>query len=85
MFAVLWCFRAARAALRVSACSRCSTAVPLPVEFVREPDAHIGYLASLLTMGQVLSTPLVLVGCTGCVFRARADPAARAAAAAANL
>ena len=33
------------------------------VEFVREPDAHIGYLAfSWLTMGQVLSLPLVAVG-----------------------
>jgi phosphatidylglycerol:prolipoprotein diacylglycerol transferase len=33
------------------------------VEFVREPDAHIGYLAfGWLTMGQVLSTPLILFG-----------------------
>jgi phosphatidylglycerol:prolipoprotein diacylglycerol transferase len=33
------------------------------MELVREPDAHIGYLASdWLTMGQVLSVPLVLVG-----------------------
>jgi|SRR5688572_12501788 len=33
------------------------------VEFVREPDAHIGYLAGgWLTMGQVLSVPLVVVG-----------------------
>ena len=33
------------------------------VEFVREPDAHIGYLAfGWLTMGQVLSLPLVAVG-----------------------
>ena len=32
-------------------------------EFVREPDAHIGYLAGgWLTMGQVLSLPLVAVG-----------------------
>lgn len=32
-------------------------------EFVREPDAHIGYLAwDWLTMGQVLSLPLVAVG-----------------------
>ena len=35
----------------------------LLVEFVREPDAHIGYLAfGWLTMGQVLSLPLVAVG-----------------------
>ena len=33
------------------------------VEFVREPDAHIGYLAfGWLTMGQVLSLPLVALG-----------------------
>jgi phosphatidylglycerol:prolipoprotein diacylglycerol transferase len=33
------------------------------VEFVREPDAHLGYLAfGWLTMGQVLSLPLVLLG-----------------------
>ena len=33
------------------------------VEFVRLPDAHIGYLAfGWLTMGQVLSTPMVLAG-----------------------
>ncbi len=33
------------------------------VEFVREPDAHLGYLAfGWLTMGQVLSLPLVAVG-----------------------
>ena len=33
------------------------------VEFVRLPDAHIGYLAwGWLTMGQLLSAPMVLVG-----------------------
>ncbi len=33
------------------------------VEFVREPDQQIGYLAfGWLTMGQVLSTPLILLG-----------------------
>ncbi|MGY8813960.1 MAG: prolipoprotein diacylglyceryl transferase [Gammaproteobacteria bacterium] len=33
------------------------------VEFVREPDAHIGYLiGDWLTMGQVLSTPMIIVG-----------------------
>lgn len=32
-------------------------------EFFREPDAHIGYLAgNWLTMGMVLSTPMVLLG-----------------------
>ncbi|BCU05809.1 prolipoprotein diacylglyceryl transferase [Allochromatium tepidum] len=33
------------------------------VEFVREPDAHIGYLAfDWLTMGQILSLPMVFAG-----------------------
>ena len=33
------------------------------VEFVREPDQHLGYLAfDWLTMGQVLSFPLVMIG-----------------------
>lgn len=35
----------------------------IAVEFVREPDAHIGYLAGdWLTMGMVLSTPMVVIG-----------------------
>src|SRR3990172_2873493 len=33
------------------------------VEFAREPDAHLGYLAfGWLTMGQVLSLPMILFG-----------------------
>lgn len=32
------------------------------VEFFREPDAQVGYLAGGLTMGQVLSTPMILAG-----------------------
>ena len=33
------------------------------VEFVRIPDAHIGYLAfDWLTMGQILSLPMIIVG-----------------------
>jgi phosphatidylglycerol:prolipoprotein diacylglycerol transferase len=33
------------------------------VEFVREPDAQIGYLAgNWLTMGQVLSVPMIVLG-----------------------
>lgn len=35
----------------------------IAVEFVRQPDAHIGYLAGdWLTMGMVLSLPLLLIG-----------------------
>lgn len=33
------------------------------VEFVRMPDAHIGYLAlNWITMGQILSLPMILIG-----------------------
>jgi len=33
------------------------------VEFVREPDAHLGYLAfEWVTMGQVLSSPMIILG-----------------------
>jgi len=33
------------------------------VEFYRQPDAHLGYLAfGWLTMGQVYSVPMILVG-----------------------
>ena len=31
-------------------------------EFFREPDAHIGYIWNFLTMGMILSLPMVLVG-----------------------
>ncbi|MBR3689719.1 MAG: prolipoprotein diacylglyceryl transferase, partial [Eggerthellaceae bacterium] len=33
------------------------------IEFVRQPDAQLGYLwGDWLTMGQVLSVPLILAG-----------------------
>jgi phosphatidylglycerol:prolipoprotein diacylglycerol transferase len=33
------------------------------IEFIRVPDAHIGYLAfGWVTMGQVLSAPMVIAG-----------------------
>ncbi|HYE52320.1 MAG TPA: prolipoprotein diacylglyceryl transferase [Azospirillaceae bacterium] len=32
------------------------------VEFFREPDAQLGYLAGVVTMGQLLSLPMVLAG-----------------------
>lgn len=35
------------------------------VEFVRQPDAHLGFLWGGATMGQLLSLPMVLVGCVG--------------------
>jgi phosphatidylglycerol:prolipoprotein diacylglycerol transferase len=39
------------------------------VEFVREPDQHIGYLADgWVTMGQVLSLPMVAIGLSILLF-----------------
>lgn len=39
------------------------------VEFVREPDAHIGFIAwGWLTMGQILSTPMILLGLIAMVY-----------------
>ncbi len=48
------------------------------VEMVRIPDAHIGYLAfDWLTMGHVLSAPMIIVGVILLVFaRARSGPSA---------
>jgi phosphatidylglycerol:prolipoprotein diacylglycerol transferase len=47
------------------------------VEFVRLPDAHIGYLAfGWLTMGQALSLPLIVAG-LGLLAWSRRRPAQR--------
>jgi phosphatidylglycerol:prolipoprotein diacylglycerol transferase len=48
------------------------------VEFAREPDAHLGYLAGgWLTMGMLLSVPMVLVGAVlmGLAYRGQNDKA----------
>ena len=65
MFALLWWFsRKPRPRYAVSGLFALLYGVfRFLVEFVREPDAHLGYLAfGWLTMGQVLSIPLILVG-----------------------
>ncbi len=50
------------------------------VEFVRLPDAHIGYLAfGWLTMGQVLTLPMLVFGCILLWLAYRGQPAAVAA------
>ena len=39
------------------------------IEFVRIPDEHLGYLAlDWLTMGQILSTPMILLGITLIIY-----------------
>ncbi len=50
------------------------------VEFVREPDAQLGYLwQGWLTMGQLLSLPMILGGLALLFFATRASPPATTA------
>ncbi|MFZ2508670.1 MAG: prolipoprotein diacylglyceryl transferase [Steroidobacteraceae bacterium] len=65
LFTVIWWFtskprpRLAPAGLFLA----CYAACRIFVEFLRLPDAHIGYLASgWLTMGQLLSLPMLIAG-----------------------
>jgi phosphatidylglycerol:prolipoprotein diacylglycerol transferase len=44
------------------------------VELFREPDAHIGFLAGGITMGQLLSLPMILAGLGLALWAARRDP-----------
>ena len=45
----------------------------IAIEFVREPDAHIGFVFASFSMGQILSVPLVILGCAllGIALRAK--------------
>lgn len=46
-------------------------------ELFREPDAHLGFMLGFLTMGQLLSLPMVLLGFTMvlvCVRKGRVEP-----------
>jgi phosphatidylglycerol:prolipoprotein diacylglycerol transferase len=38
------------------------------IEFVRQPDAHLGFLWGGATMGQLLSLPMVIFGLSGCLY-----------------
>ncbi|WP_417686466.1 prolipoprotein diacylglyceryl transferase [Roseibium sp.] len=46
------------------------------VELVRVPDAHIGYLSGFITMGIVLSLPMILAGLALMIWSARKWPVA---------
>jgi phosphatidylglycerol:prolipoprotein diacylglycerol transferase len=50
------------------------------VEFFREPDIQIGYLAGGLTMGMLLSIPMIVAGVILMVWASRRKPAGSAAA-----
>jgi phosphatidylglycerol:prolipoprotein diacylglycerol transferase len=45
-------------------------------EFFREPDAHIGYLTGGLTMGMLLSLPMILIGGATILYSLRRRAAA---------
>lgn len=65
LFLILWFYsRKPRPAMAVSGLFLlCYGAFRFAVEFARQPDAQLGYLAfGWLTMGQVLSTPMILGG-----------------------
>jgi phosphatidylglycerol:prolipoprotein diacylglycerol transferase len=65
LFTALWMYsRRSRPAGRVSGLFLVLYGVfRFAIEFVREPDAHLGYLAlGWVTMGQLLSLPMVLFG-----------------------
>ena len=65
LFLILWLYSARpRPAMSVSALFLiCYGVFRFAVEFVRMPDAHLGYIAfNWLTMGQLLSAPMILAG-----------------------
>jgi len=67
LFIIVWVYsRHPRPTMAVSGLFLAAYGVlRFPVEFIRVPDDHIGYLAfDWLTMGQLLSAPMVIVGAT---------------------
>ncbi|MBF0255075.1 MAG: prolipoprotein diacylglyceryl transferase [Gammaproteobacteria bacterium] len=80
LFAILWWFGAKPRPLRaVSGLFLLGYGLfRFAIEFVRIPDSHLGYLAfDWLTMGQLLSTPMILFGLLllGLAYRGQRSPA----------
>ncbi|RKZ34626.1 MAG: prolipoprotein diacylglyceryl transferase, partial [Gammaproteobacteria bacterium] len=76
LFAVLWFYsRRPRPTMAVSGMFLLVYGIcRFAVEFVRVPDAHLGYLAfGWLTMGQVLTLPMILFGIGFMVWAYRHD------------
>jgi phosphatidylglycerol:prolipoprotein diacylglycerol transferase len=67
LFGILWTLHRKRVATGVPFFTfiGCYGVFRLLVELVREPDAHIGLLWGKISMGQVLSLPMILVGFFG--------------------
>lgn len=65
LFIIVWVYsRHPRPTMAVSGVFlACAGVFRFLIEFIRVPDAHIGYLAfDWVTMGQVLSTPMIVAG-----------------------
>jgi phosphatidylglycerol:prolipoprotein diacylglycerol transferase len=45
------------------------------VEFARQPDAHIGFVSGFLTMGMILSLPMIAIGLAVVIWARRRGPA----------
>ena len=53
----------------------------LITEYFRQPDSHLGFVAlDWLTMGQLLSIPMIIVGILLCLYGRRSAPDRSAAA-----
>ena len=76
LFAILWWFSARpRPTMAVSGLFlTCYGVFRFLIEFVRVPDANLGYLAlHWVTMGQVLSAPMVIAGVTMLILAYRSN------------
>lgn len=49
------------------------------VEFFRQPDAQLGFFDGWLTMGQILSTPMILLGAAILIWAYKKKPESSAA------
>ncbi len=75
LFAILWFYsRKPRPMMSVSGLFLlCYGVFRFTVEFTRMPDAHLGFIAGdWMTMGQVLSLPMIVAGAALMVWAARA-------------
>ncbi|MEE4378349.1 MAG: prolipoprotein diacylglyceryl transferase [Candidatus Competibacteraceae bacterium] len=80
LFTILWLYsRKPQPMMAVSGLFLlCYGAFRFLVEFVREPDLHLGFIAlGWLTMGQLLSVPMILFGVAFILFAYRRYPLER--------
>lgn len=76
LFAIMWIYsRKPRPTMAVSGLFGVAYGIyRFLIEFVREPDAHLGFIAfDWLTMGQLLSIPMILIGALLMVWAYRKD------------